>query len=112
MNNKKRVSEEPKQRQHVHISATCLPIGDWIPKSSDGYIKLIIDGQKRYQSEVIDTNLCPVWKKIRAYSSATRLKFRRNESYFAIENHDVLVTVEVWDRDPFYKKEDFSIHTN
>ena len=80
----------------ITISGEKFPIFDWL--TSDPYFKIIID-DKEYKSEVINDNLNPVWKPIEVYASTPwMLNFGKTTSFYTTD-HDVPVTVEIWDSD-------------
>jgi len=89
---------------NLKITGQNLPIADF--RSSDPYFKIMVDNEKKYESEYIEKNLNPVWAPLEVHAPASVLKFGGNGSAFYIADHDVLVTMEVWDKDGL-SKDDF-----
>ena len=100
------MSESTHNIYKIEISATHLPIGD-ISGSSDPYIVFYVNGKEIFRTEFKKQTLCPVWDSIRVYVSDGKLKIgKEDDEAFAINDHDVQLTLKIIDRD-FLMPDDF-----
>merc|ERR1712048_1095202 len=84
---------------NIKLFGESLPAKD-LNGSSDPYCRLIIDNDKKYESEYIEKQLNPVWKPIQLQIIGTGnvVKIEDGSSFY-ISDDNTLVIVEIWDKD-------------